>query len=301
MGRAVATTRRRWVALVLVAGVAASLAAALLSVPRDGAPLPGIARDALALALPRWHTTEPVSEVVYGTRGFDTFGETFLLLAAVVGVLTICRRRERRRTFLDEEQLARREQAAVDPHPARSREQRIAEAAEAQEQAGGAPDGHDRQAPGPERAEGMTAVVRGGVRVAAPVLAVAGLYLVAWGYTPGGGFPAGAVLVGVVLLVYAAYGYRTVAPVVRPGLLEILELAGAAAILVLLLLGLLLRGSFGANFLPLGPAGTIRSGGLLQAFSGSELVEVGTGLTLAIFGLLGMASDWTEDDDRGGR
>ena len=47
-------------------------------------PCPAIARYALEIALPQWHITEPVNEVVYGTRGFDTFGETFLLLAAVV-------------------------------------------------------------------------------------------------------------------------------------------------------------------------------------------------------------------------
>ena len=49
-------------------------------------PLPAVARYAMDVALPRWGLTEPVNEVVYGTRGFDTFGETFLLLAAVVSV-----------------------------------------------------------------------------------------------------------------------------------------------------------------------------------------------------------------------
>ena len=133
------------------------------------------------------------------------------------------------------------------------------------------------------------------MRVAAPVLATAGLYLVAWGYSPGGGFPGGAVALGVVLLAYVALGYRRIEPVIRPDVVEPLELAGALAILALEVMGLVLKGSFSANFLPLGPVGTIRSGGILQAFSGSELIEVGTGLTLAIFGLLGMGHDWSDD------
>jgi multicomponent Na+:H+ antiporter subunit B len=139
-------------------------------------------------------------------------------------------------------------------------------------------------------------VVRGAVRVIAPVLAVAGCYLVAWGYSPGGGFPGGAVLAGVVLLAYVSLGYRRIDKVVRPGLVEPIELAGALLIVLIELGGLVFKGSFSASFLTLGRSGTIPSGGILQAFSGSEFVEVGTGLTLAIFGLLGMAHDWAPDD-----
>jgi multicomponent Na+:H+ antiporter subunit B len=55
-----------------------------------------------------------------------------------------------------------------------------------------------------------------------------------------------------------------------------------------------------ANWLPLGPQQTIRAGGTLQLFSACELVEVATGITIAIFALLGMGHDWTpdEEDDR---
>ncbi|MGH3414853.1 MAG: MnhB domain-containing protein [Actinocrinis sp.] len=41
-------------------------------------------------------------------------------------------------------------------------------------------------------------------------------HLVAWGYSPGGGFPGGAVLLGVLLLVYAGFGRRRIARVARP-------------------------------------------------------------------------------------
>ncbi len=49
------------------------------------------------------------------------------------------------------------------------------------------------------------------------------------------------------------------------------------------LLGLILRGAVSANFLPLARnPETILSGGVLQAFSGSELIEVSTGLIIAV-------------------
>jgi multicomponent Na+:H+ antiporter subunit B len=296
-----APPRRRVVAaLILVAGTATCLGAASVDLPRQDADLPGIARDAMSQALPRWHTTEVVNAIVYGTRGFDTFGETFLLLSAVVGVIVVCRGRERRRVFLQEERLGRREQAEARRAGAgpRGRGRRSdVERAEGLEQ--GQVEGSDRDLDrerrderlgrrGPVSSAAMTVVVRAGTRTVLPVLAVAGVYLAAWGYSPGGGFPAGAVLAGVVLLAYAANGYRAVRRFVRPALLEVVELAGAAAIVAIEVLGLALKGSISANWLPLGTAKTIQGGGILQAFSGSELLEVGTGLLLVVFSLLAM-------------
>ncbi|MDP9075591.1 MAG: sodium:proton antiporter [Actinomycetota bacterium] len=293
-------SHRRALGAVLAAGTAATLAVAVLHLPRGHVPLPDVARYALQVSLPSWHITEPVNEVVYGTRGFDTFGETFLLLAAVVGITTITRRREARRGFIGEELAGWREGARLDRKGGKSARPAVqARRAEQAEEGHGegpeTPDAEPLGMAGPERAATMTVVVRGGVRVAAPLLATAGLYLVAWGYSPGGGFPGGAVMLGVVLLAYVSLGYRRVEPVIRPDVVEPLELAGALAILVIELAGLVLKGSFSANFLPLGPVGTIRSGGILQAFSGSELIEVSTGLTLAVFGLLGMGHDWGDD------
>ncbi len=293
--------RRTWTAAVVVAGVAVCLLGAFVDLPRETAALPGIARDALASALPDWHTTEAVSVVVYGTRGFDTFGETFLLLAAVVGVIVVCRGRERRRVFLQEERLGQREQAeareARGGRPGGPR--RDVEHAEDIEQ-GRVPDTDPGDggigARGHVSATAMTVVVRTGSRPVLLALAVAGGYLVALGFTPGGGFPAGAVLAGVVLLAYAAYGYRAVGNVVRPALLEAFELTGAAAIIAIEVLGLVLKGSVSANWLPLGQAKTIFGGGILQAFSGSELVEVATGLLIVVFSLVAMEREWTEAD-----
>jgi multicomponent Na+:H+ antiporter subunit B len=296
--------RRPMLAALLAAGMAAALTVALVGLPREGAKLPAIARQALGLALPKWHITEPVNEIVYGTRGFDTFGETFLLLAAVVSVTTLTRRREPRRSVGGEERAGDREQAEVDPSDAPAdateKEARHAEREEqpdADEQPA-TPDGIGLGVPAPEEAEAMSVVVRTAARTAAPALAVIGLYLVAWGYSPGGGFPGGAVIVGVILLLYAGFGHQRVAAALRPSRLEAIELAGALAIILLGVGGLVFEGSFSANFLPLAASpDTILSGGVVQAFSASELFEVATGLTLAIFALLAMEHDWSPDEE----
>ncbi len=181
--------------------------------------------------------TEPVNEIVYGTRGFDTFGETFLLLAAVVSVSTLARSRETRSEYVGEATAGRDEQRGSDPHEKQTPKESEARAAELGEQ-DNAPEAVDTDrsplgSPGPEQAEAMTVIVRVAARLAAVVLAVAAVYLAAWGYSPGGGFPAGAALGGVVVLLYAALGYRRVRRVVRPSVLEPLELAGAAAIIAM--------------------------------------------------------------------
>jgi multicomponent Na+:H+ antiporter subunit B len=306
-GEAVEAEPRHRVAVgaVLVLGMAAALGVALLDLPREHAALPEVARYALEVALPGWKLLEPVNEVVYGTRGFDTFGETFLLLAAVISVVLLARPREARRGYFGEDVAGLREQSRIDPADHPDADERAARAAESGEADAGSttsitrpetPDAEPAGTPAPERAEAMSVVVRGAVRVATPILAVTGCYLVAWGYSPGGGFPGGAVALGVVLLVYAAFGRRRIAAVVRPGLLETLELAGAALIVLTEGLGLVLKGSFSANWLPLEPAGTIRSGGVAQLFSAGELVEVGTGLTIAVFALLAMGHDWARDE-----
>jgi multicomponent Na+:H+ antiporter subunit B len=288
---------------VCAAGTAAVLAVTLLALPRGANPLPAIARYAMQVALPRWGTTEPVSEVVYGTRGFDTFGETFLLLAAVVGIAIVARAREPRRGFIGEAVAGRREEQQVDPpHAGRGSEEQTAQRAEEHERgAGAAPDTPDRTrigTAGPETAEAMSVVVRAGIRFAAPILTMAGVYLVAVGYSPGGGFPAGAAMLGVALLAYVSLGYRRVEPVLRPDVVEPIELGGALAIAGLGLAGLLLAGSFLANVLPLAAPETILSGGTMQAFSVVEFVEVATGLIIAVFSLLGMRDEWGQEEDR---
>lgn len=296
-----AAWHRPWLSGLLVGAFATVVGIGVTALPDAAKPLPDIARHAMAIALPRWGTTEVVSEVVYGSRAFDTFGETFLLLAAVVTVLVLSRGREPRSEFVGEASAGRVEQARADPDEGPDAQETEARAAEDQERDDApAPESADSDALGaaaPERAVGMTVVVRVGARVAAVILAVAGVYLAASGYTPGGGFPAGVVLAGCIVLLYTALGHRAVRAAVRPSRLEIAELVGAAGIVVVGLVGMWLTGSFLDNWLPLAPQQTMRAGGTLQVLSAAELVEVATGITIAVFALLGMGHDWTPDED----
>jgi multicomponent Na+:H+ antiporter subunit B len=141
----------------------------------------------------------------------------------------------------------------------------------------------------------MSVVTRTAIRIVLPVLAVAGVYLVAQGYSPGGGFPAGGVFLGLVLLVHTGFGYPRIARAVRPSVFEPVELLGALLVLALLGLGLPLAGAFAANWVPLAPVETLRSGGMMQVFSLSEFIEVATGLTITVFALMGMRHDWAPD------
>ena len=289
---------RPWLGALAAGGVLVGLVVAFADLPDETAALPAIARRAMVQTLPKFRTTEPVSAVVYGFRAMDTFGETFLLLAAVVSVVVLTRGREPRHGFVGEERAGEEEQRRVDPGGS-DEGSRVAREAEAEEEGLGdvpaTPDDEPLATPAPERAEAMTVVTRTAVRVVLPLLAVAGCYLVSQGYSPGGGFPAGAVALGLVLLVHTAFGYRRIAPVVRPVVMEAVETVGALAIIVALLLGLPFAGSFAASWVPLAPEQTLRSGGILQVFSVSELVEVGSGLVIVVFALIGMRHDWAPD------
>lgn len=289
------------VGVSLALAVGGLLAVGVTAIPRASDSLSGVARHAMETALPRWGTTEVVSEVVYGSRGWDTFGETLLLLAAVISVILLSRRREPRTEYVGEAGAGRREQRETDPGGGASSDESEARSAEEHESDDApAPDNADDDplgAPAPERAAAMTVVVRVAARTAAPILAVAAVYLCAWGYTPGGGFPAGAALAGVAILLYAALGHRALHGFVRPGVLEPIELAGAVLIVTVAVVGIVHNGSAFANWLPLAEQQTIRAGGTTQMFSGAELVEVATGLSIAVFSLLGMQHDWSPDED----
>jgi multicomponent Na+:H+ antiporter subunit B len=305
---------------LVAAAVAAAFVIGLTGLPTEGAQLPTIARHAMQIALPKWGQQEVVSEVVYGSRGFDTFGETFLLLAAVLSVMVLSRGREPRGEYIGEATAGSREEAQIDPKDqpdAEELENRSAEReedagtdsaeaeqadtqrqTESEDRPGTDPDSIGLGVRAPERAEAMTVVVRAAARTAAVFLFVAGIYLAAWGFTPGGGFPGGAVLTGVAVLLYGALGHQRINRVVRPNLLEPVELAGAMGIIAVGVLGLR-HGSMFANFLPLAQPGTILAGGSEQLYSGAELIEVATGLAIAIFSLLGLGHDWAPDEEQG--
>jgi multicomponent Na+:H+ antiporter subunit B len=95
-------------------------------------------------------------------------------------------------------------------------------------------------------------------------LIVLGLYLMTHGQiSPGGGFQAGLILVGALLLAYAAGQRLALGRVRAERLLELAESAGAGGFAVLAALGLVVAGATLQNFIALGTSGDILSGGTI--------------------------------------
>jgi multicomponent Na+:H+ antiporter subunit B len=300
---------RPWLGAAIAAALFTVLVLGMVALPREGAALPTIARHALAIAQPTWGTTEAVNEIVYGSRGFDTFGETFILIGAVLAVTLLARSREARGEYVGESAVAQREQEAADPGESQATGgtsdsnggESDAEAGERDEAHGTEPIPDPDALPlgrrGYEPAEAMTVVVRTAARAAAVIVAVLGVYIAAWGYSPGGGFPGGVVVTGVVILLYAALGRGMVRRIVRPAVLEPIELVFGLLLIGVGVMGIARSGSMFANWVPLAQLNTIFAGGNQQVFSGIELVEVAVSLTIAVFALLGMGHDWAPDED----
>lgn len=301
-----ASVHHLWLRLAVVAAFAVALLIGFFGLPRGDTPIPAIARRGMTMAIPEWHTTEAVNAIVYGTRGFDTLGESFLLVAAVVSVVLLGRRKKDRPGAEAEEMMARREREGLErgggfPETGEHGDTKQAQQAEQAEEE----DSEDRdedvtRGRGPDPNEGMTVVVRVATQALLPVLAMAALVIVSWGYSPGGGFPAAVALCGVALLVYASRGLGALGPVGDPDVLETVEVVASLGLIAVALGGFIGSGSVTQNFLPLGVTGTIQGGGELQAMSGIELFEVAGGILLVIVTLLGMRHDWSEEFGGGG-
>lgn len=116
-----------------------------------------------------------------------------------------------------------------------------------------------------------------------PVLALLGLWVIAFGYiTPGGGFQGGVVLAAAFLLTWVVGSYR----IFRRATPELcIHLAEGGAILGILLTGLLglgRDGSYLANVLALGTAGQLTSGGTIAVLNGLTGLAVGAGVILLL-------------------
>ena len=132
----------------------------------------------------------------------------------------------------------------------------------------------------------MTVVVRTITRLLLPSTLVFGLYMVVYGHlTPGGGFQGGIVLVGGIMTLYIAFGYRS-AHLFEEEDLDTAEHIGALGYLVTGLLGIVVGGLFLQNVLPRGTPGTFLSGGILPVLSVAVGLKVASGTLLVILSLL---------------
>jgi multicomponent Na+:H+ antiporter subunit B len=121
-----------------------------------------------------------------------------------------------------------------------------------------------------------------GAALVGPTLLL-GLYIVAHGQlTPGGGFQGGVLLAGALLLVYVAGQVAAVQRVRPMSLVEVAEAAGAAAYALVAVGGLVFAAAALENFLPLGTAGNLLSGGTIPVLSVGVGVEVTGAVTLIL-------------------
>jgi multicomponent Na+:H+ antiporter subunit B len=128
-----------------------------------------------------------------------------------------------------------------------------------------------------------------GAALVGPVLLL-GVYIVFHGQlTPGGGFQGGVVLAAALLLVYAA-GQLVALERVRPvDLVEVAEVVGAAAYVLVAVGGLVFAAATMENFLPLGTKGSLLSGGTIPILNLAVGLEVAGGVTLILTEFLDQA------------
>lgn len=114
-------------------------------------------------------------------------------------------------------------------------------------------------------------------RVAGPLTALFGLYVVLHAtVTPGGGFQGGVILASATLLIYLGEGYEAWRSTIRSGWLDLMEGGGALLFALCGLAPMLVGARFMQNVLPLGTYKDLFSGGLM-------LVE-NLGVALAVTG-----------------
>jgi multicomponent Na+:H+ antiporter subunit B len=117
--------------------------------------------------------------------------------------------------------------------------------------------------------------IRGLALVVAVMTLMLGLWVVAFGIvTPGGGFQGGVVLAGAFLLVYLGGGYQHFHALTPHSPVEMAEALGAGTFAVLGFVGVVYAGAFLGNFLGIGNAGSLYSGGSIPLLNWATGVEV---------------------------
>ena len=114
-----------------------------------------------------------------------------------------------------------------------------------------------------------------------PIVTVFAAYMALHGpNTPGGGFQGGAIAGSAFLLAYIGSGHKAFAAIGKTTAVEPLEALGAGAYVAIGLVALLLGDAFLTNYLPLGTAGNLWSGGTIWAINLAVFLEIGCGFLL---------------------
>jgi multicomponent Na+:H+ antiporter subunit B len=137
-------------------------------------------------------------------------------------------------------------------------------------------------------------------RIAGPVTALFGLYVVLHAtVTPGGGFQGGVILASATLLIYLGEGYSGWRAVIRSHWLDALE-GGGALLFALCGLGpMLVGGAFMQNVLPLGTFRDLFSGGLMLIENLGVALAVAGGFTQLFLEFMEETREADEPDEPG--
>lgn len=197
----------RWLTIAMLTVLAVIMIAAVVELPRPGAPDAPVHTHVSA-----WYidggveaggADNLVAAVLLNYRALDTFGEVVVIFAALIAVLAVA-------TVGPDQQAARGKQAdrGIDPIP-------------------------------------ISPVVSYMVRLLAPFIAAFALFVIVRGHLlPGGGFQGGAVL-GAMLILLALFGKRSSPPVSRLSapILPWLQVTGPLVFGLIALAGIVIAGS----------------------------------------------------------
>ncbi|MBE0478773.1 sodium:proton antiporter [Candidatus Aerophobetes bacterium] len=121
-------------------------------------------------------------------------------------------------------------------------------------------------------------------RKLAPYILLFGLYLISFGHlSPGGGFQGGVVLASAVILLCLSKGVTQVQKLFPTEKISLLETSAFFLFLLIGIVGLLAGKFFLENFLPLGEAGEVPSGGFIFFLNIIIGLKVGAGISLICF------------------
>jgi multicomponent Na+:H+ antiporter subunit B len=135
----------------------------------------------------------------------------------------------------------------------------------------------------PRRVHTTSAAVRlTALALVGPTVLLA-IYITAHGHlTPGGGFQGGVIAATALLLVYLGSDYERMRRLRPTALVETAKATGALAFVLIGVAGLVVSGAFLENFLPLGHAGDLVSGGTIPLLSIAVGLEVAGGFVLLL-------------------
>lgn len=177
--------------------------------------------------------TNVVFSVVFNYRGYDTLGESFILIGAIAGTTAILRKKHAGKKEKDLEKAASIDTASIPEPPVKT-----------------APKAKQKKKPVYHR---EPVIIRCAADALLPFAGIYGWYIVFHGATsPGGGFQGGVIIAGSVLLLFLGYGLRGIREILPQRFLHSSEAIAEISYAFIGLMGILAGTSFAFNFVFMG-------------------------------------------------